>query len=49
MLFYVNKTLSGSLRELKNKGKVQLDNDKSAHGRLWKRLLMEAVAYESFS
>ena len=40
--FYVNKTLSGCLRELTNKGKVQLDNPKSGHGRLWKRLLMRA-------
>ena len=47
--FYVNKTLSGRLRELKNKGKVQLDNPKSGQGRLWKWSLMEAVAYDSIS
>ena len=27
--------MSGGLRELKNKGKVQLGNPKSAHGHLW--------------
>ena len=28
----MNETLSGHLRELKNKGKVQLGNPKSGHG-----------------
>ena len=31
---YMNKSLSGRLRELKNKGKVQLSNPKSGRGRL---------------
>ena len=30
----MNKTLSGRLRELKNKQKIQLDNPKSGRGRL---------------
>ena len=30
----MNKILSGRLRELKNKGKIQLDNAKSGRGRL---------------
>ena len=30
----MNKTLSGRLRELKNKGKFQLGNPKSGRGRL---------------
>ena len=34
VLIYMNKTLSGRLRELKNKGKVQLGNPKSGRGRL---------------
>ena len=38
MLIFMNKTLSGDLRELKNKGKVQLGNLKSGRGRLQERL-----------
>ena len=34
VLIYMNKTLSGRLRELKNKGKVQLGNPRSDRGRL---------------
>ena len=34
VLVFMNKTLSGHLQELKKKGKVQLDNSKSGHGRL---------------
>ena len=34
VLIYINKTLSSRLRELKNKGKVQLGNPKSGRGRL---------------
>ena len=34
VLVFMNKTLSGRLQELKNKGKVQLGNSKSGHGRL---------------
>ena len=30
----MNKSLSGRLRELNNKGKVQLSNPKGGHGRL---------------
>ena len=40
---YTNKTLSGRLRELKNKGKVQLVNPKSARGRSQERLLKRAI------
>ena len=39
---HMNKTLSGRLRELKNKGKVQLVYLKSARGRLRERLLKRA-------
>ena len=35
----MNKTLSGHLQELKNKGKVQLGNSKSGHGRLLERFI----------
>ena len=34
VLIYMNKTLSGRLRELRNKGKVKLGNPKSGRGRL---------------
>ena len=34
VLVYINKTLSGRLREFKNKGKVQLGNPKSGRGHL---------------
>ena len=36
------KTLSGRLQELKKKGKVQLGNPKSGHGRLLERSLTGA-------
>ena len=36
------KTLGGRLRELKNKGKVQLSNPRSRRGRLQERLLTRA-------
>ena len=36
----MNKTLSGHLQELKNKGKVQLGNSKSGHGRLLERFII---------
>ena len=39
MFIYINKSLSGPLREPKNKGKVQLGNGPK----------VVAVAYESFS
>ena len=39
VLIYMNNTLSSHLRELKNKGKVQLSNPKSGCGRLWERSL----------
>ena len=35
----MNKTLSGHLQELNNKGKVQLGNSKSGHGRLLERFI----------
>ena len=34
MIIYYSKTLSGCLRQLKNKGKVQLGNPKSGRSRL---------------
>ena len=38
VLIFVNKTLSGRLQELKNKGKVQFQgNSKSGHGCLLER------------
>ena len=37
MLIFMNKTLSGHLGELKNKGKVQLGNPKRGSGRLRER------------
>ena len=39
VLVYINKTLSGRLREFKNKGKVQLGNPKSGRGLLRERSL----------
>ena len=38
----MNKTLSGRLREFKNKGKVKLVNPKSVRGRPEERLLKRA-------
>ena len=40
VLVFMNKTLSGHLQELKNKGKVQLGNSKSGHGRLLERFII---------
>ena len=40
------KTLGGRLRELKNKGKVQLSNPRSRRGRLQERLLTRAFHYK---
>ena len=34
VLIYMNKTVSGCIQELKNKGIVQLGNSKSGRGRL---------------
>ena len=42
----MNKILSGRLRRLKNKEKVQLDNPKSGRGRLWERSLTTAFHYK---
>ena len=39
---HINKTLSGRLRKLKNKGKVKLVNPRSACGRSRERLLKTA-------
>ena len=44
VLNYKTKTLSGQLRELKNKGKVQLGNPQKSS-----RSPLGVVAYESFS
>ena len=44
VLNYKTKTLSGQLRELKNKGKVQLGNPQKTSGSL-----TEVAAYKSFS
>ena len=42
MLIYMNKTLSGRLRERKNKRKAKLGSPKSAHGRLPEHSLTSA-------
>ena len=42
----MNENLSGCLRELKNKGKVQLGNTKSGRSRLRKRSLSRAFHYK---
>ena len=42
----MNKTLSGHLQELKNKGKVHLGNPKSGRGRFWEWSLMTAFQYK---
>ena len=41
----MNNTLSGRLRERKNKGKEQLSNPKSGRGRLRERSLTSAFHY----
>ena len=46
VLIYMNKTLSSRLRELKNKGKVQLGNPKHGRRRLWERSLQRAFHYK---
>ena len=46
VLIYMNKTLSGRLRELTNKGKVQLGNSKSGCDRLRERSLTKAFHYK---
>ena len=42
---YVSESLSGRLRELKNKGKDQLAIPKSGRGPLWERSLTRAFDY----
>ena len=42
----MNENLSGCLRELKNKGKVQLGNTKSGRSRLRKGSLTRAFPYK---
>ena len=42
----MNKSLSGRLQELKNKGKVKLDNPKSGRDRLRERSLTRAFHYK---
>ena len=44
VLIYTNKTMSGRLRELKNKGKVQLGNPKSGRGRLGELFITNGVS-----
>ena len=48
----MNKTVSGRLREYKNKGKFQLSNPKSGPGRLRERsltrLLLQKFSHSSF-
>ena len=39
LLIYMNKTLSGCLQELQNKGKSQLGNPNSCHGRFQEQSL----------
>ena len=46
VLFYINKTLSGRLRELENEGKVQLGNPKGGRARSWERSLTRAFHYK---
>ena len=43
---YMNRTLSGRLRELKNKGKGQLGDSKSGCDRLRERSLTKAFHYK---
>ena len=43
---YTSKTLSGRLRELKNKGKVQLGNTKSYGSRLRQRSFTRDFHYQ---
>ena len=45
VLKYMNKTLSGRLRERKNKGKMQVGSPKSGRGRLPERSLTSAFHY----
>ena len=45
-LFIIIRLLSGCLRQLKNKGKVQLGNPKSGRGGLRERSLMRAFYYK---
>ena len=45
VLIYMNKTLSGRLRERKNKGKMQVGSPKSGRGRLPERSLTSAFHY----
>ena len=49
VLIYMNKTLSGRLREHKNEGKVQLGNSKSGCDRLRERSLKKAFHYKVLS
>ena len=46
VLIYMNKTLSGNLWELKNKGKAKLGNAKSGRGQLREWSLARAFHYE---
>jgi len=46
VLIYTSNTLSGRLRERKNKGKVQLGNTKSCRTRLRERSFTRAFHYK---
>ena len=46
VFIYMNKTLSGCLWELKNKGKSQLGNPNSCHGRFQEQSLTGAFHYK---
>ena len=43
---YMNNTLTGLLRELKNKGRVQLGNLKGGWGCLWEQSLARAFCLQ---
>ena len=43
---YMNKTLSGCLQELNNKGKVEMGNLKSGRSHFWEQPLMKAFHYK---
>ena len=46
LLININKTLSGRLRELKKKGKIQLGKPKSGRGHLREGSLTRAFQYK---
>ena len=48
VLTFIDETLSGLLRELKNNEKVQLGNPKGGRGRLRERSLTRAFTFREF-